>query len=415
MATGFLRVRGGQIVDENASSVVLRGASLGGWMNMENFITGYPGQTFSPSDAKFFASLGLNCIRIPVNYRHVEDDLNPRVIRSRDQLALRQPRKSFNWWDHKDFQDRTIWLWQQIAQRYKENTWVAGYNPMNEPRNSEHIRLPAFYERFEWELRSVDPNHILFLDGNTFSMEWKGFEKVLPNSAYSIHDYSTMGLPTGEKFLGSTEQMDRLEKQFLRKAEFQQKKGTVLWNGEFGPAYEEPHRTPNAEELNKCRYDLLGAQLKIYDKYEISWSIWLYKDIGLQGMIYCDPESKYMKTVQDFADKKKHLNLDHWGMYPNAELDKSIKELVRWVDRHAPEATKTYPTTWNTERHIRPAVMQTFVADSFSMEFAKHFENMSEDELEECAKSFAFENCVSRGELNRIMSEHATIRDAASK
>ncbi len=41
-----------------------------------------------------------------------------------------------------------------------------------------------------------------------------------------------------------------------------------------------------ADAANRQRYSLLGEQLRIYDKYEISWSIWLYKDIGLQGMVY---------------------------------------------------------------------------------------------------------------------------------
>ena len=36
---------------------------------------------FTEEDAKFFASLGLNCIRLPFNYRHFEDDMNPRVLK----------------------------------------------------------------------------------------------------------------------------------------------------------------------------------------------------------------------------------------------------------------------------------------------------------------------------------------------
>ena len=75
---------------------------------MENFITGYPAHEhqhraamrkvlgkenyeyffdkwleyfFTNADAKYFASLGLNCIRIPFNYRHFEDDMNPRVLK----------------------------------------------------------------------------------------------------------------------------------------------------------------------------------------------------------------------------------------------------------------------------------------------------------------------------------------------
>lgn len=108
MSGGILRVHGERVVDSNGNSIILRGAGLGGWMNMENFITGYPGHEsqhraamlkvlgqenyefffdkfleyfFLEEDAKFFASLGLNCIRVPFNYRHFEDDMNPRVLK----------------------------------------------------------------------------------------------------------------------------------------------------------------------------------------------------------------------------------------------------------------------------------------------------------------------------------------------
>jgi beta-glucosidase/6-phospho-beta-glucosidase/beta-galactosidase len=36
---------------------------------------------FGEEDAKFFASLGLNCMRLPFNYRHVMDDSNPDVFK----------------------------------------------------------------------------------------------------------------------------------------------------------------------------------------------------------------------------------------------------------------------------------------------------------------------------------------------
>lgn len=36
---------------------------------------------FMEADAKFFASLGLNCLRLPFNYKHFEDDMNPRVLK----------------------------------------------------------------------------------------------------------------------------------------------------------------------------------------------------------------------------------------------------------------------------------------------------------------------------------------------
>ena len=38
-----LKVEGKRIVNAAGETVRLRGAGLGGWMNMENFINGYPG------------------------------------------------------------------------------------------------------------------------------------------------------------------------------------------------------------------------------------------------------------------------------------------------------------------------------------------------------------------------------------
>ena len=40
-------------------------------------------------------------------------------------------------WEHKGFQDSLVWLWEEIAKRYKNNTWVAGYNLLNEPSDEK--------------------------------------------------------------------------------------------------------------------------------------------------------------------------------------------------------------------------------------------------------------------------------------
>lgn len=312
-------------------------------------------------------------------------------------------------WDQKDFQDRTVWLWEELAKHYKGNSWIAGYNFINEPCDPEHVRLPAFYDRLDAAIRQIDPDHIFWLDGNTFAIEWKGFNRVIPNTAYALHDYATMGFPAEERFKGTSDQLSRLEQQFLRKAQFQHANNAPIWNGEFGPVYEDPAINPDADALNAERYALLGAQLRIYDKYAIPWSIWLYKDIGFQGMVYASPKTKYMRTIADFLVKKRRLNLDAWGRTPSAELEALTQPLVEWIDKNAPEAKNAYPSVWNTNRRLQRILMQTFVAGTFAMEFAQLFEGMGFEDLEECAKSFAFENCVQRDGLNKIMSEHAEV------
>jgi len=95
---------GRRIVDAEGNVTRLRGIAIGGWMNMENFINGYPGvehslrwivgETLGPSTGKFFLDrlldhylteddfafikrLGANVVRLAFNYRHFEDDDRP--------------------------------------------------------------------------------------------------------------------------------------------------------------------------------------------------------------------------------------------------------------------------------------------------------------------------------------------------
>ncbi len=41
--TTYLRVQNSKIVNGRDETILLRGFCLGGWMNLENFIIGYPG------------------------------------------------------------------------------------------------------------------------------------------------------------------------------------------------------------------------------------------------------------------------------------------------------------------------------------------------------------------------------------
>jgi hypothetical protein len=42
MATGCFRVKGTKIVGGEGNPVILKGAAVDGYLNMENFVTGYP-------------------------------------------------------------------------------------------------------------------------------------------------------------------------------------------------------------------------------------------------------------------------------------------------------------------------------------------------------------------------------------
>jgi aryl-phospho-beta-D-glucosidase BglC (GH1 family) len=69
-----------------------------------------------------------------------------------------------------DFQNWTIELWKQIASRYRDHPWVAGYNPLNEPTDKTHVKLLNFYDRVVKAIRSVDPDHLSKLQGLTLDL-----------------------------------------------------------------------------------------------------------------------------------------------------------------------------------------------------------------------------------------------------
>ncbi|KAK9471180.1 glycoside hydrolase superfamily [Dipodascopsis tothii] len=468
MTKAILKVSGTKIVDGDGNQVILKGAGLGGMLNMENFITGYPGHEsehkaaiarvigqektdfffekfydyfWTEEDAKFFAGLGLNTIRIPFNYRHFMDDQNPGVIKQEgfrllDRVVERCAKygiytvldlhavpggQNQDWhtdsavhralfWDFMDFQDRMIQLWEALAEHYKGNPWIAGYNPLNEPADEQHSRLWNFYVRVEKAIRAIDPDHILFLDGNTYSGDFSGFGKPFPNIVYAIHDYSTYGFPGFEQFTAEEHQIGKLQRQFDRKIVEPYAQGVPVWNGEFGPVYEDEHKgdTAAAKTENEKRYAMLRQQLSIYKKADnVSWSIWTYKDVGIQGLVYTSPESAWGKTFGEFIEKKKRLGTDAWGVHPSPETEKIYNELVEHFREEIPERfhKAMYPPIWDLKRQLTRVSREILLSSYLSMEYAELFDGKSEAELDELAASFKIDSCIKRDLLNQYLSE----------
>ncbi|KAI0819739.1 glycoside hydrolase [Trametes gibbosa] len=470
---GFLRVDKTRIVDGEGKEVILRGAGLGGWMTMENFISGYPGcefqirealaevlgtqksnyffdkfleNFFGESDAAFFKSLGLNCIRIAVNYRHFEDNMNPRVLKPEgfkhlDRAVAACAKHGIytiidmhtapggqnggwhsdagthiaNFWIHKDFQDRLVWLWTEIAKHYKDEKWIAGYNPMNEPADPQHSGLVNFYDRVYAAVTAVDPNHMLFLDGNTYATDFSGFpdEAAIrwPNAAYAIHDYSLYGFPASpEPYARTEEQRRRMKRSYEKKRAWMDERGLCVWNGEWGPVYARKEYEGDAmDEINERRYNVLKDQLELYAKDRMSWSIWLYKDIGFQGMVYVSRDTPYMQLFKDFLQKKYRLAVDSWGADDKFVRD-AYRPIVKLIEDNVPkeEHRKLYPyPVWTVEGRVARIARNTLIGEFLVREWAEHFKGMSEEQLEKVAESFKFENCVEREGLNKALREHA--------
>ncbi|WP_376795049.1 glycoside hydrolase family 5 protein [Thermogemmatispora sp.] len=459
MTSGMLTTQGSQIVNAAGQPVILRGVGLGGWMNMENFVTGYPANEeaqrealykvlgpekyrfffdrfleyfFGPEDARFIASLGLNLLRIPINYRHFESDMEPFVINEEGfrhldrvvNLCAEQgiytildlhalpgyqnqdwhsdnPTHKALFWKHRHFQDRTVHLWQALAGHYRDHPWVAGYNPMNEPGDPSGELIEPFYRRLYEAIREVDPHHIIFFDGNRYSQDFQMFHEVWPNTVFTAHDYAEPGFIYGGPYPGYTDgqyfDAGVLEEVFLKRTAFMRETGTPIWIGEFGPVYRgEP-------EADAMRYQLLRDQLEIYQRYGASWAIWTYKDIGLQGLVYTAPDSPWNLLLRPFLEKKARLGVDTWGT-----LDTQIRHIMQPLEEtFAREFPDYAPFPFGAGWLIRRLVRHILLAEPLVEEFAALFADLSEAELDRLLQSFRFERCLQRTPLNDILKEYA--------
>jgi hypothetical protein len=235
-------------------------------------------------------------------------------------------------------------------------------------------------------------------------MDFTHFQTVLPNSVYAMHDYSLMGFPMCEQYAGTAAQDASLKRSFERKVEFMRKHNVPIWNGEFGPVYASSN-DPNHAKTNQARYNLLQAQLKIYRDSNVSWSIWTYKDIGYQGMVYVSPETPWMQLLEPFLKKKASLGTDFWG-----RDDKDVKHIYQPLFAHLKAVIpvrfqkKRYPSPlWGIERHAERVLREMLMGEYLGFEMAELFRGKTFDELDELAASFKLENCVQRKELNEIL------------
>jgi len=454
----WLRVDGDRLRDGTGRVVTLTGFGLGGWMNMENFITGYPGNEstmrrllreamgpdayeaffgellegfFTDADAELLRSIGLNSVRIPVNYRHFEDDAAPfelkesgfaqldRVIttlarhglysvidlhalpgRQNEHWHSDNPTHLAEFWVHRHFQDRVVYLWEAIADRYKDRPEVAGYNPINEPSDRTGEVLPAFYTRLERAIRAIDSRHILFLDGNKYSNDFSVFDPAepLPNAVYTAHDYALPGIAsdaTGYPGIVRGEHYDRgvIEQTFLRRTSFMRETGTPIWIGEFGPVY------PREDEW---RYGLLRDQLDVYAEHGASWALWTYKDIGLQGLAYARPESAYLRHIKPIVQAKARLGVDAW-----AGRDTGVRDLLdpieSLLDREFPEYQ---PWPWGRRQHVALLVRHILLAEPLAQRYGELFRGITPEGARELAASFRLENCEVRTALRDTLTGH---------
>jgi endoglucanase len=470
----LLQVKGNSIVAADGRPVFLRGACVGGWMNMEEFINGYPGSEhglrqvmaerlgaetarfffdrlldhfFSEDDVVYLKSLGTTAVRLPLNYRHFEADTRPfeyleagfaRLDRALDwcekhqlyvvlDLHAVQGWQNPDWhsdnssrhtlfWQHPHFQDRFVALWEEFARRYKGRSVIAGYNVMNEPvSNAPFGRFSNRYEP-DWDavnriyrrvthaIRAIDPDHIVFLEGDLFSREFDGLEPPFaPNLVYSSHNYTDGGFGPGAYpglVNGEPWDAEKQARDFLAAAgtRFARTHGVPLWVSEFGAAY-----NGIADEIPD-RLRALDDQLTLFDRHDVHWSMWTYKDIHVMGWVQLAPDAPYLETIRRVLDAKRDLATDFWmGWIPATEGKRKVFELADMIravlDDPAIEADAN-------RTFLSQATLSGYTAALMQPLYAQCFEGLDRAEIDRALESFAFGQCRPHAALVEVVRKH---------
>ena len=253
----MLHTNGRSIVNANGQTVILQGVNLGGWFIMEKWmcpldsgslpdtysvmqmldqrfgvateqslIKTYQQSWITATDLDNIKNAGFNVVRVPVwwgqfyplnnvsnsSWRadafdvldtlvseagargiYVIIDMHG-VVGSQSTSGDTGQQNNNSYWTNSNDQGNTAYMWWQIANHYKGNPTIAGYDLINEPMNAPNSTavLNAQNDLYQ-TVRSADPDHIAIFEGTWGSWNWS----MLPNpsqygwtnAVYEMHEY----------------------------------------------------------------------------------------------------------------------------------------------------------------------------------------------------------------------------------
>lgn len=188
--------------------------------------------------------------------------LNPAVMRNWDIF-----------WESEELQNHYALVWKLVAEIFKDNPFVAGYEIMNEPFGGsknmlltefETEYLLPFYKKVIRKIREVDKNHIIFIEPSI--LKGGGLRSFLRNPGddnvvYFPHYYDPTVLWVhpydGNKL--------RAYNAFLSMKEEAERNNFALAIGEWGILL----YTQNSKEY-------IEDHMKIFDELKLGWFFWDY-------------------------------------------------------------------------------------------------------------------------------------------
>jgi aryl-phospho-beta-D-glucosidase BglC (GH1 family) len=199
-------------------------------------------------------------------------------------------------WESEANQHKTIALWAKLAARYSNAEWIGGYDLINETNWNMNGNEPLkhLFLEITKEIRKVDKNHIIFIEGNQFANDFTG---LLPpwdnNMVCSFHKYwNETTIETIQRFI-----------------DIREKYNVPLWMGESGE---------NSNDWYKAAVSLLESN-------NIGWAWWTIKKIGSEsGIMNVSKPKEYQKIIDYWSGKGTRPSVDE-SLITLMELAENMK------------------------------------------------------------------------------------------
>jgi glucan 1,3-beta-glucosidase len=331
-ALPMLRAHGTKWVDVEGNQVLLKGCNLGNWLLQEMWmhnmgLEGIPdqytlervlGQRFGEAgrdqlmrtyldnyitarDFETISSFRMNVVRLPILHTLLASEEQPYQLKSDAWLYIDRAIEMAetkgiytildlhgapggqNPWHHSGREEqsklwgsgenkrRTVWLWEEMAKRYRGRSAVAGYDLLNEPYTAPKDELRALMLDIYAAIRKVDPDHIVIFPSMPDGFEFYGrpADLGLTNVAFDAHFYPGLfgwGAPTAEVH---TEWLTKGVHEWRDKVEAA---GVPLLVGEMNVVF----RSVGGAEMMRRSFDT-------YASFGWGTTMWSYKAFSQEG------------------------------------------------------------------------------------------------------------------------------------
>jgi hypothetical protein len=168
-------------------------------------------------------------------------------------------------------------LWRRIAERYAGNPYIIGYDLLNEPllrryAGIDEADLRTLYVQLTQAIRQVDPNGIIFVEGDDWAQNFRMLEPIDwdPHLVLAFHTYPPTASAEG---LG---RWDSLRSRY----------GVPLWHGETGEV--------------EAPFDRNRESTAFLRSANVGWSWWTHKKIARETQPWHCPPTEGFQRVLDY-------------------------------------------------------------------------------------------------------------------